>query len=113
MRTLFIILGFIAAILAVVLAVTPLSNMAFIPAIIAFVLGLAIFYISRKQQKSRKVVQYIFLLTIMSISISIYKSLFTATEIGDTQELKQREDESKEEAIEELEDLDIEELDLE
>lgn len=43
MRKFLVILGFIAAILAVVLAVTPLSNIALIPAIVAFILGLAIF----------------------------------------------------------------------
>jgi len=113
MRTFLIILGFIAAIFTAILTATPLSNLAFFPAITAFVIALAIFFISKKQQKSKKVVQYIFLITVISLSISIYKSVFNKTEIGDVEELEQREDESKEEAIEELESLDLEELDIE
>jgi len=111
MRKFLVILGFIAAILAVVLAVTPLSNIALIPAIVAFILGLAIFYLSKKQNQSKKVVQYIFILTIISIGITTYKSVFNEVEVGDTEELQERADESVEDSKEILEDLDIEEID--
>ncbi|RYH71938.1 MULTISPECIES: FUSC family protein [Flavobacteriaceae] len=111
MRKFLVILGFIAAILAVVLAVTPLSNIALIPAIVAFILGLAIFYLSKKQNQSKKVVQYIFILTIVSIGITTYKSVFNEVEVGDTEELQERADESVEDSKEILEDLDIEEID--
>jgi predicted membrane protein len=111
MRKFLVILGFIAAILAVVLAVTPLSNIALIPAIVAFILGLAIFYLSKKQNQSKKVVQYIFILTIVSIGITTYKSVFNEVEVGDTEELQERADESVEDSKEILEDLDIEEVD--
>ena len=50
MRKLLIILGFIAATLAVILAVTPLSKMAFIPAILAFVFGLIALKFSKAKQ---------------------------------------------------------------
>ncbi|GAA0750169.1 FUSC family protein [Gaetbulibacter jejuensis] len=111
MRKFLVILGFIAAILAVVLAVTPLSNIALIPAIVAFILGLAIFYLSKKQNQSKKVVQYIFIFTIVSIGITTYKSVFNEVEVGDTEELQERADESVEDSKEILEDLDIEEID--
>ncbi|TBV24776.1 FUSC family protein [Meridianimaribacter sp. CL38] len=111
MRKFLVILGFIAAVLAVVLAVTPLSNIALIPAIVAFILGLAIFYLSKKQNQSKKVVQYIFILTIVSIGITTYKSVFNEVEVGDTEELQERADESVEDSKEILEDLDIEEID--
>ncbi|MGG5488027.1 FUSC family protein [Gaetbulibacter sp. PBL-D1] len=111
MRKFLVILGFIAAILAVVLAVTPLSNIALIPAIVALILGLAIFYLSKKQNQSKKVVQYIFILTIVSIGITTYKSVFNEVEVGDTEELQERADESVEDSKEILEDLDIEEID--
>ncbi len=111
MRKFLVILGFIAAILAVVLAVTPLSNIALIPAIVAFILGLAIFYLSKKQNQSKKVVQYIFILTIVSIGITTYKSVFNEVEVGDTEELQERADESVEDSKEILEELDIEEID--
>jgi membrane-bound ClpP family serine protease len=111
MRKLCVILGFIAAVLAVVLAVTPFSKMALIPAIIAFVFGLVIFYISKEQ--SKKVIQYIFLLTIISVVITTYKAVFNKVEVGNTEELEDRVKESEEDSKEILEDLDLEEIDFE
>ena len=113
MRKLCIILGFIAALLAVVLAVTPLSNLAIAPAIIAFLSGLCAFLISKKHEQSKKPVQYIFLLIIIAVSITIYKAVFNTVEVGDTQELLDKEKASEEEAIEELEDLDLGDLETE
>ncbi|WP_417882458.1 FUSC family protein [Xanthomarina gelatinilytica] len=113
MRKLFIILGIIASVLALVLAVLPLSNLAYFPAIAALLFGLMAFYISNKNSQSVKTVQLVFLLTIIALSISIYKSIFQTVEVGNTEELQVREQQSEEEAIEELEDLDLEELDLE
>ncbi|WP_417866088.1 FUSC family protein [Xanthomarina gelatinilytica] len=113
MRKLFIILGIIASVLALVLSVLPLSNLAYFPAIAALLFGLMSFYISNKNSQSVKTVQLVFLLTIIALSISIYKSIFQTVEVGNTEELQVREQQSEEEAIEELEDLDLEELDLE
>ncbi|WP_369993557.1 FUSC family protein [Winogradskyella sp.] len=109
MRKLFIILGFIAAILAVVLAVTPLSNLAIAPIIVAFVCGLSILYISKKQNKKTKTIQYIFLLVIISLGLTIYKGVFSTSEIGDTEQLEQRDEENLEDSKEILEDIDIDE----
>ena len=111
MRKLFIALGFFTAILAVVLAVTPLSNISIIPSITAFISGLIVLYLSK--EKSKKVVQYIFLLTIISFSITIYKAIFNKTEVGNTEELEERIKESEEDSKEILEDLDIDEIDVE
>ncbi|MGR7813837.1 FUSC family protein [Lacinutrix undariae] len=114
MKKILIIIAFIAALLSVILAVTPLSNLALIPAIVAFLLGLIIYYISKKNNSPKKVVQYIFLLAIISISITIYKTIFTTTEIGDIEALEVREKESEEDSKDILEELDIdfEELDI-
>jgi tellurite resistance protein TehA-like permease len=113
MRKLFIVLGIIASVLALVLSVLPLSNLAYFPAIAALIFGLIAFYISNKNSQSVKTVQLVFLLTIIALSISIYKSIFNTVEVGNTEELEVREQQSEEEAIEELEDLDIEDIDLE
>jgi tellurite resistance protein TehA-like permease len=113
MKKLFIILGLIASVLAIILSVLPLSNLAFFPAIAAFIIGLAAFYFSNKEKSSKKTIQLIFLLTIIALSISTYKSIFNTNEVGNTQELQEREKESEENAIEELEDLDLDELDIE
>lgn len=113
MRKLFIILSLILAILAVILSVLPLSNLAFIPAILAFVFGLVGFYLSNKQKKPKHIIKLAFLLTIIALSLSTYKAIFNASEVGDTEQLEQTEQESEEEAIEELEDLDLEDIDVE
>lgn len=107
MRRLFIVLGFVASILAVILAVTPLSKIAYLPAIAALIFGLVAFYLSREKQYPKKSIQLIFLLTIISLSISTYKAIFEVVEVGNVESLEQREQESEEQAIEELNDLEI------
>jgi len=109
MKTLFVVLGFIASIIAVILAVTPLFKIAFIPCIAALVFGLVALYISRQKQLPKKSIQLLFLLTIIAFSVTTYKSIFIKVEVGNTDELIQKEDASEQEAIETLEDIDIEE----
>ncbi|GAB5563829.1 MAG: hypothetical protein Wins2KO_08920 [Winogradskyella sp.] len=109
MKKVFVIFGFLAAILATVLAVTPLSNIAIIPIIVAFVSGLMVLYISKKEESKPKTIQYIFLLVIISLSLTIYKGLSSSTEIGDTEQLEQRDEENLEDSIDILDDIDIEE----
>lgn len=113
MRRLFIILGFITSILAVALSVTPLSKIAYIPAIAALVFGFAAFYLSRQKQYPKKSIQLIFLLTIISLTITTYKAVFEVVEVGNVEGLELKEKESEEKAIEELENLDLEGIELE
>tara|TARA_R110000850_G_C9860380_1_gene456236 strand:- start:75 stop:464 length:390 start_codon:yes stop_codon:yes gene_type:complete len=113
MRKLFIILSLIAAVLAVILSVLPLSNLAFIPAILALVFGLISFYLSNKQNKPKHSIKLAILLTIIALSLTTYKAIFSTSEVGNTEQLEETEQKSEEEAIEELEDLDIEDIDLE
>ncbi|MEZ4803517.1 MAG: FUSC family protein [Gelidibacter sp.] len=112
MRRLFIILGFIASILAVILSVTPLFKIAFIPAIAALVFGLIAFYLSRQKQYPKKSIQLIFLLTIISLTMTTYKTIFTVAEVGDVEGLELKERESEEKAIEELEDLNLDDINM-
>lgn len=109
MKKVIIILGFICAIIAVILSVTPLYNLAFAPIIIAFLSGLFLLYLSKKEQSKPKTIQYIFLLVIISLSFTIYKGVFHTSEIGDTDQLEQRDEENLEDSKEILEDLEIEE----
>ncbi len=108
-KKLFISLGFTAAILAVILAVTPLSNLAVAPIIIAFISGLIILFLSKKQNTKTKTIQYIFLLAIISLSLTIYKGVFSTVELGNTEQLEQREEENLEDSKELLEDIEIDE----
>ncbi len=112
MKKLVIILGFISAILAVILAVTPLSKIAFAPGIAALIFGVTAIYISKEKQDSKKSIQLIFLLTIIALTLATYKSIFNTVEVGNTEELIEKENESQEEAIEELDGLEIDESDF-
>ncbi len=112
MKQVFTILGLIAAILATILSVLPLSNLAIFPGIAALVFGLIAFYLSKKAGHIKKIIQFTFLLTIIALSITIYKAVFTKIEVTNTEELIIKEEESKQEAIEELEDLDLEDISI-
>ena len=110
MRNFVKIIAFIAAILALVLAVTPLSNIALFPLLAAIVLAILLYFLSKKQDKSKKPVQYILLLSIVALGFMIYKSLFTETTVKEEaqEEMNIKEQESQEESLKELEALDIE-----
>lgn len=113
MRKLCVILALIAAILAVILSVLPVSNLAFIPAIASLVFGLVAMYLSNKQEKPKHTIKLAFLLTILALGLATYKSIYSTSEVGDTEELEQKEIQSEEDAIEELNDLDLDDIDLE
>ena len=113
MKKVLIVLGFIAAVLSVVLAVTPLSNLAVIPVIFGFLCGLGILFLSKKSNTKTKSIQYIFILVIIALSLTIYKGIFTKTEVGDVEALETKEEESVEDSKDILEELDLEDIDTE
>ena len=85
-----LILGFISTIVAVVFSVTPLYNLAIIPLIIAFICGLVLVFLSKKDKSKPKAIQYIFILIIiiMSLSLTIYKGVFDTSEVGNAEPLE-------------------------
>ncbi|SHH68150.1 FUSC family protein [Winogradskyella jejuensis] len=107
MKKLLVILGFISSILAVVLSVTPLFKLSLFPVVVAFLCGLGLVFLAKKNQFKTKAIQYVFLLAIISLSFTIYKSVFQKAEVGNTEELEQLDETSEEEAIKELEDIEI------
>ena len=109
MKKTVIILGFISAVIAVILSVTPLYNLAILPLVIAFILGLVLFFISKKDLSKPKAIQYIFLLVIISLSLTIYKNVFNTPEVGNVEQLEQRDEENLEDSKEILEDIEIDE----
>ena len=113
MRSLFIILGFIAAVLAVVLAVTPLSQIAYLPAIAALIFGGIAFFFSKRDKAPKKSVHLIFLLTTISLVLTTYKAVFTTAEVGNLEELELLEDASIKDSKDQLEELDLDDIDLE
>ncbi|MGJ8550074.1 FUSC family protein [Winogradskyella wichelsiae] len=88
MKKTVIILGFISTIVAVVFSVTPLYNLAITPLIIAFICGLVLVFLSKKDKSKPKAIQYIFILIIMSLSLTIYKGVFDTSEVGNAEPLE-------------------------
>jgi len=107
MKKSLIIIGFITALTSVILAVTPLSNLAIFPIVIAFLSGLGILWFSKKQQSKTKSIQYIFLLTIIALSLTIYKGVMSTNDLGDVEALEQKEEETLEDSIDQLEGIEI------
>ena len=108
MRKFCITLGLFSAIIAVILSVLPLSNLAFIPAIVALVFGFVSFYLSNNNEKSKKIIQYLFILSIISLLTASYKLVTSNSELANTKELEEKEIESEEEALNDLENIEIE-----
>lgn len=109
MRKLVIVSGFICGILAVIIGVTPLYKLSIIPSVIAIICLGVLWYITKKNENPSKFIQYIGILIVIAISMSIYKTVFNNNELQNTEELELKEEESVDDSIEILEDLDIEE----
>lgn len=108
MKRLFTILALIASIFAIIFSVLPISNLAIFPAIAALIFGVIAFYLSKKEGEVKKIIQFSFLLTIAALVLTTYKSIFTSTEVANTEVIEATETKLEEESIEELEELDIE-----
>lgn len=113
MKRVFIIFGVIAAVFATILSVLPVSNLTIFPALAALICGLIAYFLSKKTGSVSKMIPFVFLLTTVSLSISFYKAVFIKSEVTNTEELINKEDESKQEAMEELEGLDLEDINME
>jgi len=109
MKTLFTILALIASVLAIIFSVLPLSNLAVIPAVAALVFGIIAFYLSKKAGHVKKIIQFSFLLTIMALGISTYKSIFEETKVSDIESIKTTENKLEKESIKALEGIEIDE----
>jgi len=107
MRLTLIIISIISAILGLALSILPFGSIAILPIAIAFISGVLAFKISRKEGKNNNIVKVIFIVVIVSLGLTIYNSLNT-NEIIEDKESITKENESEEDAIEELESLEIE-----
>lgn len=112
MKKLFTILAVAASILAIILAVLPVSNLAVFPSIAALIFGIAAFYLSKKTGQVKKIIQFSLMLTILALVLTTYKAIFTKTEVANTEDLNAKETELEEQAIEELEGLEIDEIEI-
>ena len=108
MRILVTTLAIIAACLGLILSILPFGAIALIPTIIAFILGFIAFKMAQKDGVNTKLVKVIFLITIIALVLSIYRSVFETNVVENDIETIEKEEQSKEDAIEELEGLEIE-----
>lgn len=97
----------IFVIIAILISVLPISNLAIFPALIALILGFTAFYLSKKSGEIKKIIPFIFFLATISLVISAYKAFFIETKVANTDVLDATETKLEEEAIEELEEIDI------
>lgn len=113
MKQVFTILGFVAALLTTILAVLPNSNIAIFSAIAAFIFSFIAFYLSKKAGNVKKIIQFSLLLTIIALSLTMYKAL-TKAEVVDTEELIINEETFEQgESFKELKNSNLENLDIE
>lgn len=104
MKTLFSILGLISAILALILAIFPTEKIALIPAIAAFVFALIALFSAK--QDSKKLIKFVFFVTILALAIITYKSIFSDdVEVTEDQDFIEQTQETEKKALEELEDM--------
>jgi hypothetical protein len=109
MRLIITIAAILAAIIGLALSILPFGSIALIPIILAFILGFIAFKMAQKEGKNTKLVKVVFLITIVGLAISIYRTIFDENVVEDDIETINRDKASEEDAIEELEDLDIDE----
>ncbi|WP_282043292.1 hypothetical protein [Winogradskyella flava] len=96
MKNALIILGFLSAIIATIFSTTHLFQFAIIPIALAFLAGVSLLIIGKNSKI--KTIQYIFLLVIISLSLTIYKGIFSTTEIGNSGQLEQQDERHSEDS---------------
>lgn len=107
MRLILLILAIIAAFLGLALAILPLGSFALIPIILAFILGMILFKISKNEGQSTGLIKIIFLVAIIALGLTIYKTIFNENVVNQDIETIQNEEDLLEDAKNELDDLDI------
>jgi len=109
MRSLFIILGFLLAILGLALSILPFGPIAYIPIILALIFGYIGLKAAKNEGKSTGLAKLVLILTIIALGITVYRSIFDENIVEDDIETIQNEEESLEDAKKELEDIEIDE----
>lgn len=102
------IIGIIAAILGLLFSFLPISNLAIFPATFGLVLGLIAYLSAKKKQLNFSFARTVVLLSLLGIIISMGKQLFTEDKVKTDTEFIQKEKQSEEDAVEELDKLDDE-----
>jgi cytochrome bd-type quinol oxidase subunit 2 len=107
MRILVTTLSILFAIIGLALSILPFGYIAFIPIIIALVFTLITSKLLVKEGKNTVIIKAILAVIIISTGLSLYNSL-KPNEITIDQEAIEKQKQSDEETLEELEDIEIE-----
>lgn len=105
------ILGIIGAILGLIFSFLPISNLAVFPATIGLILGYIAYYSAKKANSSISFSKIVVLIALFAIIISVGKQLFSENTVVEGIETIERDAQSEEDAVKDLEELDeLEEL---
>ncbi|WP_299101055.1 hypothetical protein [uncultured Winogradskyella sp.] len=99
MKKVIIVLGFISAIIATILSASSYYNFATAPIVIAFACGIVVLFLSKKEKVKTKPIQYIFLLVIISLSLTIYKNVIIPVEELESEQIEISADDNEEDAV--------------
>lgn len=102
------IIAIISAILGLALSILPFGNIALIPIVIAFISGILLFRLVKNHQGNTLMIKLVFLVTIIALGMTIYRAIFDKNVVEDDIETINRDQQSEDEALEELEDIEIE-----
>ncbi len=105
MKKLFLILGIIAAILALIFAFLPLGSIALLPALAALVFTLLAFRLS---EAKTPFVKGLLALAVLLVLVGLGKMFLTTEEVVIEEAYEEKMETSKKEALEELEELEME-----
>lgn len=101
-------LSVLTAIIGIVLSVLPFGSIALIPIFTAFILCYIAYKMALKANANTKFVKVIFLVTLVAFLLSVYRIVFDENVIENDIETIEKEKQSKEDAMETLEGIDIE-----
>lgn len=106
MRLTLIIISIIFVIIGLALSILPFGSIAILPIVVAFVSGLIAFKISQKEGKNTNIIKGVFFILIISLGLTVYNALKPNVVVEDTESIS-KENQSEEDAIEELESIEI------
>ncbi|AXT50053.1 hypothetical protein D1818_04110 [Aquimarina sp. BL5] len=108
MRIVLISIAAIAAFLGIIMAILPFGTIGVLPGIVAIISGFGAYFLSKKQLKPQKLSLLFLTIGVLVIVASGSKSFWVKDEVAVDEEFQQKEEQSKEEAIEELKEIESE-----
>lgn len=107
MKIIYLTFGIISVILSLILSILPFGKLAFIPIITGTILTFLLYKEYKKEGYKTGLIKILFLGIIVSLAVSIYRAIFTENKVVETEKTIEKEKQSEEDAIKELESIDI------